>query len=209
MWNFALEAFTVVTRGKLKITVSLADALRVTACNLDQDNCQRRRNDVLSLFREVLDGTQDESLLQEAHMRLGSFYTDKGEYDAARSELDAQKSARTPAFQLSELRISWIDIQINEKQLIRNTALDRYANLLVNIKWKATGKAEDSTLERQDLRKAHGMYHELFDVYSSMSSIAGVSDKAKPPLPYLSIRVAHYGNQMRFVETKMKELGMR
>ncbi|KAK1657483.1 hypothetical protein BDP55DRAFT_638662 [Colletotrichum godetiae] len=239
MWNFALEAFTVVTRGKLKIfgktnqtfksTVSLADALRVTACNMEQDNCRRRRNDVLSLFREALNGTQDESLLQEARMRLGSFYTDKGEYDAARSELQhAEAYKNTSRTQLFELRMTWIDIPINQEQfleaeeafenllgdlsksdvdrLIRNTALDRYANVLVNIKWKAAGKAEDSTLEGPDLRKAHDMYHELFNFYSGMSDIVGVSGIANSSLPYLSIRVVHYGNQMRVMKKRMEEL---
>ncbi|EXF73021.1 hypothetical protein CFIO01_12811 [Colletotrichum fioriniae PJ7] len=233
MWDFALEAFTVVTRGKLNVfgktnptfksTVSLADALRVTARNMDQDNCRRRRNDALSLFQEVLDGTQDESLLQEAYMRLGSFYTDKGEYDAARSELGrAEEYKNTSKFQLAELRMSWIDIQTNEKQfgeaseaygnlledlsesdddrLIRKTVLVRYANFLMNIKWKAPGKAEDSMLERADLQRAHDMYHELCDVYGSMS------DNADSKLAYLPIQVKDYRDRMRVVEERMKQL---
>ncbi|KAK0368967.1 hypothetical protein CLIM01_13677 [Colletotrichum limetticola] len=234
--NFALEAFVVVTRGKLNVfgkinptfksTVNLADALRVTARNMDPGSRQKRLNDALSLFQEVLGGTEDEPLLQEALMRLGSFYTDKGEYGAARGFLGrAEGYTNTSKSQLAELRMSWIDIQTNEKQfdeadkaydnmlkdpqesgedkLIRKTVLSRYANFLVKIKWEVAGKAEDSTSELADLQRAHDMIHELLDVYGRMS------DNADSKLAYLPIQAKDYRDQMRVVEERMKELMTR
>ncbi|KAK1713380.1 uncharacterized protein BDZ83DRAFT_637462 [Colletotrichum acutatum] len=234
--NFALEAFTVVTRGKLNVfgktnptfksTVNLADALRVTARNMDQESCQQRLNDAHSLFQEVLSGAQDESLLQQALMRLGSFFTDIGDYDEARRFLGrAEGYKNTSKYQLAELRMSWIDIQTNERQfdeaskayenflrdppesgedkVIRKTVLVRYANFLTNIKWEAAGKAEDSILEGADLQRAHNIYRELCDVFG------GISDNADSKLAYLPIQVEGYRDRMRVAEERMEQLKTR